>query len=101
MQRISLGPSGLQVSPLGLGTMYFGTKTDQTQSERLLDAYLAQGGNFIDTANNYAFWMENGVGDESETVLGQWLRRQPRDRLVLASKCGARPRQYHLQLTHV
>ena len=94
MQRIALGQSGLQVSPLALGAMYFGTKTDQTQSERLLDAYLAQGGNFIDTANNYAFWMENGVGDESETVLGHWLRRQPRDRIVLASKCGARPRRY-------
>lgn len=94
MELRPLGNSSLKVSPICLGTMYFGTKTDQTQSELLLDAYLSNGGNFIDTSNNYAFWMEKGVGDESETVLGQWLQRQSRDRIVLATKCGARPRAY-------
>lgn len=94
MESRPLGNSNLKVSPICLGTMYFGTKTDQAQSELLLDAYLSNGGNFIDTSNNYAFWTEQGTGDESETVIGHWLRGQPRDRIVLATKCGARPKAY-------
>lgn len=94
MELRPLGNSNLKVSPICLGTMYFGTKTDQAQSGRLLDAYLHHGGNFIDTSNNYAFWMEHGVGDESELVLGHLLKQQPRDRIVLATKCGARPKTY-------
>jgi aryl-alcohol dehydrogenase-like predicted oxidoreductase len=74
MELQSLGDSHLKVSPICLGTMHFGTKTDQAQSERLLDAYLSNGGNFVDTSNNYAFWMKNVVGDESETVLGRELK---------------------------
>ena len=88
---MKLGNTTIEISPLCLGTMYFGTKTDQRQSERLLDVYLDHGGNFIDTANNYAFWMENGVGDESEKVIGNWIAGGNRHKIVLATKCGARP----------
>ncbi|NAS13306.1 aldo/keto reductase [Poritiphilus flavus] len=95
MKRINLGNIGLEVSQLCLGTMYFGTKTDQSQSEKLLDYFTDQGGNFIDTSNNYAFWMEDACGDESETVLGKWLKRRgKREHVVLATKCGARPVDY-------
>ena len=93
MEKIQLGNSQLQVSPLCFGTMYFGTKVSQSDSFSLLDQFLTAGGNFIDTANNYAFWMENGVGDESENTLGAWLKeRKNRDKVVLATKVGARPR---------
>ncbi|WP_421947241.1 hypothetical protein [Phaeodactylibacter xiamenensis] len=43
MELRPLGNSSLKVSPICLGTMYFGTKTDQAQSELLLDAYLSNG----------------------------------------------------------
>ncbi len=95
MKHINLGNTGVQVSELCLGTMYFGTKTDQQQSEQLLNFFTDQGGNFIDTSNNYAFWMQGGTGDESEITLGNWLKKEGgRDRLVLATKCGARPVNY-------
>ena len=95
MQKIKLGQSDLQVSQLCLGTMYFGSKVDEATSFQLLDQYVEAGGNFIDTSNNYAFWMEGHVGDESEIILGNWLcARQNRSDIVLATKVGARPK-YH------
>lgn len=95
MRKETLGNTGTLVSELCLGTMYFGTKTDQAQSEKLLDLFVQNGGNFIDTSNNYSFWMDKGTGDESETVLGNWLKRSGmRNKVVLATKCGARPVDY-------
>ena len=86
MQKIIL-PNGLQVSPVALGAMNFGTTTSKAQAYDVLDAYMDWGGNFIDTSNNYAHWA--GTGDESETVLGEWLRdRGCRDRVVIATKVG-------------
>src|SRR5439155_20112071 len=58
----------------------------------VLDAYREAGGNFLDTANNYAFWV-GGTGDESETLLGRWLAdRSAREDMVVATKIGGRPR---------
>ena len=92
MKYAELGNTGMQVSAMCLGTMYFGTKNDESLSFRLLDRFLEAGGNVIDTANCYAFWMEGACGDESEDVLGRWMKvRKNRDRIVLATKFGARP----------
>lgn len=86
MKKIQL-PNGLTVSELALGAMNFGTLTAKEEAYRVLDAYLDAGGNFIDTSNNYAHWL--GTGDESETLLGEWLReRACRDRVVIATKVG-------------
>ncbi len=77
-----LGCSGLRISPLTLGTMTFGTESgwgaDVESSRRIFDAYLAHGGNCIDTANFY-------TGGVSETYLGDFMAGK-RDRLVLATK---------------
>jgi aryl-alcohol dehydrogenase-like predicted oxidoreductase len=90
MHTIPLGPNGPPVSAFCLGAMRFGTTTDEATSFAILDAYVAGGGNFIDTANVYAAW-GGGVGGESEALLGRWLKaRGHRDRLVLASKVGSR-----------
>jgi len=94
MKRVILGNTGQLVSELCLGTMYFGTKVQSNQAETLLDYYCQAGGNFIDTANNYAFWRDEGIGDESELVIGKWLKTQKRDNLVIATKCGGRPIDY-------
>lgn len=81
--------------PMVLGTMYFGTTVSEQVAFRCLDTAYECGARVWDTANNYAFWVGGGTGDESETVLGAWLTaRGPavRDDVVLATKIGARPR---------
>lgn len=89
MQTRPLGQTGIEVSALCLGAMYFGTRTDQTTSYQLLDQYVEAGGTFIDTANIYAHWIPGGVGGESEALLGRWLKeRGHRRQLFLASKVG-------------
>lgn len=77
-----LGRSGLRVSPLSLGTMTFGSEwgwgAEAGEARRILDMYLDQGGNFIDTAVNYT----NGT---SERMLGEFLQDR-REQIVLATK---------------
>ncbi len=86
MKKIIL-PNGLNVSEVALGAMMFGTTVSKEEAYEILDAYVDMGGNFIDTSNNYAHWA--GTGDESETLLGEWLKdRGCRDQLVLATKVG-------------
>jgi aryl-alcohol dehydrogenase-like predicted oxidoreductase len=89
MRTVSLGNTGVEVSALCLGTMHLGSRTDRETSYRLLDGYVAAGGSFLDTANNYATWIPGYVGGESETLLGQWMReRRNRTRLFIATKMG-------------
>jgi aryl-alcohol dehydrogenase-like predicted oxidoreductase len=87
MQKIRLGKSGVEVSALCLGTDLYGSKRDRATSFALLDFFHSAGGNFVDTANFYASWLEGFQGGESETVIGQWLKeRGARDKMVIASK---------------
>jgi aryl-alcohol dehydrogenase-like predicted oxidoreductase len=80
-----------EVSVLALGTMHFGTATDEATSFAILDRYVAAGGTFIDTADNYAFWTGT-QGGESEELLGRWRRsRGVGEEIVIATKLGARP----------
>jgi aryl-alcohol dehydrogenase-like predicted oxidoreductase len=82
---LTLGRSGLRVSPLCLGAMTFGEDlgwgTSVAESEQIIDRYLELGGNFIDTANFY-------TKSHSEKIIGDHIGRHParRDRLVLATK---------------
>ncbi|MFV2102891.1 aldo/keto reductase [Micromonospora sp. LOL_024] len=81
-----------EVSTLSLGAMLFGTKTDEATSYAILDRFVEAGGTFIDTSNNYAFWMTGGQGGESEKLLGRWRRsRGVGDEIFIATKLGARP----------
>jgi aryl-alcohol dehydrogenase-like predicted oxidoreductase len=89
---VKLGRSDLAVFPLCLGGNVFGWTADETQSFAVLDAYMAAGGNFIDTADTYSSFAPGLQGGESETVLGKWLQaRNNRDRVVLATKVGRMP----------
>jgi aryl-alcohol dehydrogenase-like predicted oxidoreductase len=89
MNTIPLGQTGVQVSALCLGAMYFGTRVDEETSFQLLDAYFEQGGRFIDTANIYAWWVLGHAGGESENLLGKWLSmRANRAEIFLATKAG-------------
>jgi aryl-alcohol dehydrogenase-like predicted oxidoreductase len=80
---ITLGRSGLRVSPLALGTMTFGNDrwgSEDAESKRIFDRYVEQGGNFLDCADGYA-------DGKSEEVLGRFVAEgNLRDRLVIASK---------------
>ncbi|TAK69642.1 MAG: aldo/keto reductase [Actinomycetota bacterium] len=85
MEQRRLGPSGLQVSRLALGTMTWGRDTDVHEARAQLRDFADAGGTLVDTADVYA----EGA---SETILGQLLAEDGlRDQLVLATKAGARP----------
>ncbi|CAG8008769.1 unnamed protein product [Penicillium olsonii] len=85
--RVLSSTAGVRVSPLQLGAMSIGDSWNQfmgsmnkEQSFALLDAFVAAGGNFIDTANNYQ-------NEQSETWLGEWMTaRKNRDRMIIATK---------------
>jgi aryl-alcohol dehydrogenase-like predicted oxidoreductase len=81
-----------EVSVLALGAMLFGTVTDERTSFAVLDRYVEAGGTFIDTSDNYAFWVDGGLGGQSEALLGRWRRsRGVGDEIVIATKLGAEP----------
>lgn len=91
MNKKNLGTSEISVSELCLGTMYFGTKVDTANARSVMDTFCENGGNFIDTANNYSFWV-GGNGEESELLIGKWMNeRNNRHEIVLATKVGAMP----------
>ncbi len=78
-----------EVFPIALGTMHFGTVIESSAAETLLDRYVELGGDFIDTANNYATWTPGGRGGESEQTIGRWMKRRGnRSKLFIATKVG-------------
>ena len=82
--------SDLPVSPVGLGTAFFGTQLPEGDALAQLDRY-AEVGNLIDTARVYGDW-ESGIRGRSERIIGKWLSgRGGRERIVISSK-GAHPR---------
>jgi len=75
-----------------LGGNVFGGTMDADQSYRVLDAFYEQGGRHIDTADVYANWMPGRIGGESETIIGDWMRRRGvRDEMTVATKVGLHP----------
>ena len=92
----------LEVLPLNLGGNTFGWTSDRETSFAVLDAFVAAGGSFIDTADAYAAWAEGSEGGDSETVLGEWFEaRGNREEIVLATKVGAKPSRTGLSAANV
>jgi len=95
-----LGTTGTVVSTLALGTMTFGTETDEAGAHAQLDRYVEAGGNLVDTADVYSA----GV---SERIIGHWLaaRAGARDQIVLATKgrfaTGVGPNDLGLSRRHL
>jgi 1-deoxyxylulose-5-phosphate synthase len=83
MEYRRLGRTGLQVSELCLGTGTFGSPLTEEAAHLMMSTAFAAGINFIDTANIYSNIAYAGV---SEQMIGSWLKSQPRDRLVIATK---------------
>ena len=93
-----LGKTGMKVSELCLGAMTFGREADEALSHQMLNHFVAAGGNFIDTADVY-------TRGASESILGRWLKDQPRDQLVIATKVrfgmGDGPNDVGLSRKHI
>jgi aryl-alcohol dehydrogenase-like predicted oxidoreductase len=98
----TLGSSGIEVFPLNLGGNTFGWTSDEAESHRVLDAFTAGGGNFVDTADGYSAWAPGNSGGESETIIGSWLAaRGNRDRVVVATKVSSHPQFKGLSAANV
>jgi aryl-alcohol dehydrogenase-like predicted oxidoreductase len=97
MQQRNLPGTALNVSEICLGSVNFGMPTHQAESFALMDAFVAAGGNFIDSARVYCDWLPGGA-NISETTVGNWVKaRGNRANIVLATK-GAHPR---LETMHI
>ncbi len=90
-----LGSSPLTVPPLCLGTMTFGKQTSEADAHAQLDLALERGVNFIDTAEMYAVPPRPETFGRSEAIIGSWLARQARDRIVIATKAAGPGRNLH------
>ncbi len=89
MNKILLTGTDLIVSPLSLGTVNYGSKTDEKEAFHQMDAYLDAGGNFIDTASVYGCFPPSTEAHASEKIVGRWLKeRNARDKVVLSTKGG-------------
>ncbi|MCK9261808.1 MAG: aldo/keto reductase [Azoarcus sp.] len=81
-----LGAQGPRVSAVCLGTMTFGQQTPESDAHDQLDMAFERGLNFIDTAEMYAVPARAETCGASETIVGNWLNRQDREKIVLATK---------------
>lgn len=86
-----IGNSDLHVLPLSLGGNVFGWTADRDASFAVLDAFVAGGGDFIDTADGYSAWVPGNSGGESETILGEWLASRKPANVVVATKVSQHP----------
>lgn len=93
-QKRELGRSGIKITPLMFGGNVLGWTADETSSFAILDAFVDQGGDAIDTADVYSAWVPGHEGGESERVIGAWLKRSgKRDKVVIGTKVGMWPKQ--------
>jgi aryl-alcohol dehydrogenase-like predicted oxidoreductase len=88
MNHVTLGHSGLQVTPICLGTMTFGEQVNEADAHTILDRSLARGVNFLDAAEMYSVPAKAETCGSTETIIGNWFAKHPgtRQKLVLATK---------------
>ena len=90
MEKRQLGNTGLEVYPITFGGNVFGWTIDEKRSFELLDAFTGAGFNFIDTADVYSRWAPGNKGGESETIIGNWMKKKKnRGDVVIATKVGS------------
>lgn len=94
MRKISIGITNLKFTRINFGGNVLGWTLNEKESFAILDAFVAAGFNFIDTADTYSWWV-NGIGGQSETILGKWMKaRNNRDSLVIATKVGSQTKEH-------
>jgi len=99
---ITLPKTELRVHPLCLGGNVFGFSADVKNSEDVLSYYFDNGGNFVDTADMYSQWAPGHVGGESETIIGNWMRKRAnRGQMVIATKVSKLDTRPGLKATNI
>lgn len=89
MDKYKLGQTDIEISPLCFGGNVFGWTVDEATSFKLLDAVTGAGINFIDTADVYTIRVPGNKGGESESIIGNWLKKSgKRKDVVIATKVG-------------
>lgn len=86
MEYLTLGDSDLRISTLSLGTMTFGEQNSEAEAHAQLDYAISRGINLIDTAEMYPVAPRAETVHRTETYIGSWLKDQPREKLVIATK---------------
>jgi diketogulonate reductase-like aldo/keto reductase len=86
MRYNRLGTSDLRISAFGLGSMTWGEQNSEAEAHAQLDFAFERGVNFVDTAEMYPVPTREATQGRTESCIGSWLSRQPRDRVVLATK---------------
>ena len=90
MEKRILGKTDLNIAPIVFGGNVFGWTIDEKKSFEILDQFVDNGFNFIDTADVYSRWVEGNKGGESETIIGNWLKKHnKRHDVVIATKVGS------------
>ncbi len=95
MQYTTLGQSALSVSKICLGTMTYGDQNTQLEAHAQLDFAFAQGVNFIDTAEMYPVPPKAETVTRTEIIVGNWLKNQPREKIILGGKAAGPRRGMH------
>lgn len=99
MQKKKINHTDLEIAPINFGGNVFGWTLDEKQSFEILDAFQDAGFNFIDTADTYAWWV-NGIGGQSETIIGKWLKsRGNRQKMVIATKVGSQTKEHSFDIS--
>jgi aryl-alcohol dehydrogenase-like predicted oxidoreductase len=89
VEKRKLGNSGLEIAPLVFGGNVFGWTVDEAHASGLLDRFIDAGFNMIDTSDIYSNWVAGNHGGESETIIGNWLKKRgKRDDVLIATKVG-------------
>jgi aryl-alcohol dehydrogenase-like predicted oxidoreductase len=89
MEKREIGSSGIKIRPFAFGGNVFGWTIDEQQSFKILDGFVDAGFDFIDTADVYSRWVPGHKGGESETIIGNWLKKSgKRDKVIIATKVG-------------
>ncbi|MEZ5957794.1 MAG: aldo/keto reductase [Hyphomonadaceae bacterium] len=101
-QKREIGRSGIMIAPLVLGGNVFGWTADEKASFAILDAFVDQGGEAIDTADVYSAWVPGHEGGESERVIAAWLKLSgKRNKAVIATKVGMLPKRLGIKRENI
>ena len=109
MRYRRMGRTGLRVSEICLGTMTFGSRTEQDEAFRIMDTAFDAGVTFLDTSDAYPAGNTRIGGQReiggTETIIGRWLAGRPRDQVIVATKCfvptGPMPHQRGNSRQHI
>ncbi len=100
MEKRQLGKSSLRIAPLVFGGNVFGWTVDETKAFQLLDSFIGAGFDMVDTANSYSHWVPGNKGGESETMIGNWIKKRAnRSKVIIATKVGSDVGQGHRDIS--